>query len=270
MSVYPDADWLIGNHSDELTPWLPVMARRSSARCQYFVLPCCAFQLNGQVYQRKNSGISVYHDHIQHVKTVSEMCEFATYIDRLRIPSTKRICIVGKTAQVSQEKLQVILHNVNSFIQMESQNGIEFKLREAVQPVRNCTRLPKEIINGIVRRIAEKLLSLVNNISFRGRNWNQGGSLPLSNLVNILSPEQLKYLKNECKGLQTLIKNHHYVFRVFGGIVRFRNIEEMMEMSRRVFNDRSKLKWKNKECWFHENHPDGCPLAEKDCSYIHK
>ena len=27
-SVYPDSDWLIGNHSDELTPWIPVMAAR--------------------------------------------------------------------------------------------------------------------------------------------------------------------------------------------------------------------------------------------------
>ena len=27
-SVYPESDWLIGNHSDELTPWIPVMAAR--------------------------------------------------------------------------------------------------------------------------------------------------------------------------------------------------------------------------------------------------
>jgi len=27
-SVFPGADWLIGNHSDELTPWIPMMAAR--------------------------------------------------------------------------------------------------------------------------------------------------------------------------------------------------------------------------------------------------
>lgn len=27
-SLFPDVDWLIGNHSDELTPWIPVMAAR--------------------------------------------------------------------------------------------------------------------------------------------------------------------------------------------------------------------------------------------------
>ncbi|PIO33049.1 hypothetical protein AB205_0055330 [Aquarana catesbeiana] len=26
--LFPDADWIIGNHSDELTPWLPVIAAR--------------------------------------------------------------------------------------------------------------------------------------------------------------------------------------------------------------------------------------------------
>lgn len=26
--LFPQVDWLIGNHSDELTPWIPVMAAR--------------------------------------------------------------------------------------------------------------------------------------------------------------------------------------------------------------------------------------------------
>ncbi len=28
QTLFPDADWLIGNHSDELTPWVPLMAAR--------------------------------------------------------------------------------------------------------------------------------------------------------------------------------------------------------------------------------------------------
>ena len=31
LTVYPEFDWLIGNHSDELTPWIPLMA----ARCAF-------------------------------------------------------------------------------------------------------------------------------------------------------------------------------------------------------------------------------------------
>ena len=26
--AFPDAEWLIGNHSDELTPWIPLLAAR--------------------------------------------------------------------------------------------------------------------------------------------------------------------------------------------------------------------------------------------------
>ena len=40
-SLDPSADWLIGNHSDELTPWIPVMAARTSLSCNFFLLPCC-------------------------------------------------------------------------------------------------------------------------------------------------------------------------------------------------------------------------------------
>ena len=27
-TLFPGVDWLIGNHSDELTPWIPVIAAR--------------------------------------------------------------------------------------------------------------------------------------------------------------------------------------------------------------------------------------------------
>ena len=28
VTVFPEFDWLIGNHSDELTPWIPLIAAR--------------------------------------------------------------------------------------------------------------------------------------------------------------------------------------------------------------------------------------------------
>lgn len=27
-NLFPECDWLLGNHSDELTPWIPVIAAR--------------------------------------------------------------------------------------------------------------------------------------------------------------------------------------------------------------------------------------------------
>ena len=35
LTLFPQFDWLIGNHSDELTPWIPLMAARSAGLCPY-------------------------------------------------------------------------------------------------------------------------------------------------------------------------------------------------------------------------------------------
>ncbi len=39
--TFPEVDWLVGNHSDELTPWIPYMASKSGYNTSFFVLPCC-------------------------------------------------------------------------------------------------------------------------------------------------------------------------------------------------------------------------------------
>lgn len=96
QSTFPEATWLIGNHSDELTPWIPVIALRSSPRTNYFVLPCCPFDFSGKKYIRSNTKLSQYSDFINYVKTISEVCGFETAVDKLRIPSTKRISLIGK------------------------------------------------------------------------------------------------------------------------------------------------------------------------------
>ena len=53
VTLFPDHDWLLGNHSDELTPWIPVMAARSSYRTRYFVLPCCPHDFESKVKDLK-------------------------------------------------------------------------------------------------------------------------------------------------------------------------------------------------------------------------
>lgn len=41
--TFPSADWILGNHTDELTPWIPVIAARSKSN--FWLLPCCFFDL---------------------------------------------------------------------------------------------------------------------------------------------------------------------------------------------------------------------------------
>ena len=38
--LFPDVDWLIGNHSDELTPWIPVMAARYVNTVSPYLVRC--------------------------------------------------------------------------------------------------------------------------------------------------------------------------------------------------------------------------------------
>ncbi|XP_057562764.1 probable tRNA (uracil-O(2)-)-methyltransferase isoform X2 [Hippopotamus amphibius kiboko] len=95
-TLFPDVDWLIGNHSDELTPWIPVMAARSSYDCRFFVLPCCFFDFVGK-YQRRQSNKTQYRVYLDFITEVGSACGFHVEEDCLRIPSTKRVCLIGKS-----------------------------------------------------------------------------------------------------------------------------------------------------------------------------
>ncbi|XP_073094095.1 probable tRNA (uracil-O(2)-)-methyltransferase isoform X2 [Manis javanica] len=95
-TLFPDVDWLIGNHSDELTPWIPVIAARSSYSCRFFLLPCCFFDFAGK-YRRRQSAKTQYREYLDFVEEVGVACGFRVEEDCLRIPSTKRVCLLGKS-----------------------------------------------------------------------------------------------------------------------------------------------------------------------------
>ncbi|GCC36554.1 hypothetical protein chiPu_0015049 [Chiloscyllium punctatum] len=103
--LFPDVDWIIGNHSDELTPWIPVVAARSSYSCRYFVLPCCFFDFYGK-YCRKQTKSTQYRAYLDFIIEVGSACGFKVEEDCLRIPSTKRVCLIGnqRTYSSSCEK----------------------------------------------------------------------------------------------------------------------------------------------------------------------
>ncbi|XP_056658348.1 probable tRNA (uracil-O(2)-)-methyltransferase isoform X1 [Monodelphis domestica] len=98
--LFPEVDWLIGNHSDELTPWIPVIAARSSYSCCFFVLPCCFFDFTGK-YSRRQSKKTQYREYLDFIKEVGFTCGFHVEEDCLRIPSTKRVCLIGKSRTYS-------------------------------------------------------------------------------------------------------------------------------------------------------------------------
>ncbi|XP_014236865.1 probable tRNA (uracil-O(2)-)-methyltransferase [Trichogramma pretiosum] len=275
-SLFPETDWLIGNHSDELTPWIPVIAARSSYKCRFFLLPCCAYEFDGRKYQRESSSVSQYNDYMQYIKDVSENCGFKTDIDKLRIPSTKRICIIGTDRNYapldfeSQDvKIQSIVSARSNGLQNEDSWSSTFKPRESVEKVRNCTKVNKDLISSIIEIVVSLLFHKARLISLEnGKTWNAGGEIELAQVAKAVDTESLKQLKNECGGLQTLLRNNGNIFKIESGKVRFR-VPGKETVGKKKKPKVSTVKRKIKDCWFHINHPDGCPLTDEECDFIH-
>ncbi|XP_015753046.1 PREDICTED: probable tRNA (uracil-O(2)-)-methyltransferase, partial [Acropora digitifera] len=316
--LFPDVDWLIGNHSDELTPWIPVMAARSSYSTRYFVLPCCLFDFNCK-FVRKNNKATQYRGYLDFVQEVGETCGFHVEEDSLRIPSTKRICQIGrvrtysegthilrdsvikemilrrgcdidagnipetfsstsikqtphdgsrgnvqylkeKTTSRSCEKTdnscidlqQVAIasevtennlengENDNCYSESSSRSGpthvlsSSFQPRPTKEPMRNCTALNRSLKEFIVNTVARNLLGFplksddvcdtesvsgdacqhpVDNSRTSLNQWRRGGQMELSEVAELFDKSTLLQLKNECGGLQTLLRNHYYIFK---------------------------------------------------------
>lgn len=274
--LFPDTDWIIGNHSDELSPWISVISARSSYNSNYFLLPCCCYEFNGDKFQRKNGKKSQYHDYIDFLIDISLTCEFKnTEIDRLKIPSTKRICLIGTGRKYKdfqfdskcQEIQQYINENLNKNYRFTEQWSEDFKPRDKVEAVKNCSKIDELISEVIVESIFRHLLAK-KSFSPLFKDWNCGGSITMSEAVGLVSDENLKKLKSECGGLQTLLKNNHQIFLVANGVVKIRIPQKLSD---RVFSERSAKRnvVKSKPCYFLSDHPSGCPLSDTDCPYLH-
>ncbi|KAB0794714.1 hypothetical protein PPYR_11553 [Photinus pyralis] len=262
--LFPHADWIIGNHSDELTPWIPVIAARSSYGCNLFLLPCCAYDFNGKKYRRRNTGVSVYCDYLEYVKSICVTCGFSIAVDKLRIPSTKRTCFVSFGRTYCETEMADADRHVQAMIgqgSVESCWNEEFVAREPKERVRNCTQLDRGVIADIIKKITLLLLEQPENLKrYDGCTWNRGSRAPLSLVAKSLGKEDLGQLKNECGGLKTLLRNHRYIFEVAEGWVCLR-----LPPTAVLTN----LKYKEKLCWFNGNHPDGCFHSSEVCAYRH-
>ncbi|KAJ2778504.1 tRNA(Ser) Um(44) 2'-O-methyltransferase [Coemansia interrupta] len=94
-----DTDWIIGNHADELVPWIPAIAARSSSSARYpgfIVIPCCPHDLSGsKMTFPAMAGQSKYHLYVNYIVDLASKCGFEVEKEYLRIPSTKNVAIVG-------------------------------------------------------------------------------------------------------------------------------------------------------------------------------
>uniref|UniRef100_A0AAG5D768 tRNA (uracil-O(2)-)-methyltransferase n=1 Tax=Anopheles atroparvus TaxID=41427 RepID=A0AAG5D768_ANOAO len=288
-SLFPDIDWIIGNHSDELSPWIPVIAARSSYSCRFFLLPCCAYEFDGSKYQRQNCRLSQYGDFLNYANKIAKVCGFHVKTDRLRIPSTKRTCLIGASRNYPHSDYNLYDGKIQSFINKRSRTeqvpsnttseswSANFKPRESTEKVRNCTKVDRTVVDKIVMVVfAELLVKRTVLPEFTDRNWNSGGTMPIADLVRTIPQQHLTALKAECGGLQTLLRNNHQIFRVENGTVQIRVPLKLSEAtSEGIVRKMKKVKHfkpvnlKQRLCWFFANHPDGCPLEAGECRFNH-
>ncbi|KAJ2802209.1 tRNA(Ser) Um(44) 2'-O-methyltransferase [Coemansia guatemalensis] len=92
------ADWIIGNHADELVPWIPIIAAQSGTTdSKFVVIPCCPHGLSGKKIDLKTAaGESRYYAYLAYITELAEQCGFELEREFLRIPSTKNVAIVGR------------------------------------------------------------------------------------------------------------------------------------------------------------------------------
>lgn len=258
-TVLNDVDWIIGNHSDELSPWVPVVAARNSIYCNYFLLPCCAFEFSGTKFQRKGPMKSLYMSFIDYLTEVSSVCGFkSTSIDRLKIPSTKRICLIGMDRVYEPEEYCEYIEKIQDFINASNKTFIP---REKELNVRNCTKIDRNLCEKIVKIIFDALLE---QKVVESADWNCGTEINLSDAVKLISADDLKKLKSENGGLQTLLRNKHQIFEVIRGKLKIRKPKRITE---RTLS--KKVVLKSSPCYFHLNHKQGCPLKDEECCYKH-
>ncbi|XP_073331743.1 probable tRNA (uracil-O(2)-)-methyltransferase isoform X2 [Pagrus major] len=274
--LFPGTDWLIGNHSDELTPWIPVIAARSSYCCRYFVLPCCFFDFYGK-YQRRQCKKSQYKEYIDFISEVCLVGKSRNYqlpdeaeAEQRRAHYVKsRQTASGITVQGSDIRNdgESCHENRDNDRTPRSSWGAGFQPRDRVEMVRNCASLPRDFVDGVVLRVANVLLGMTED---DGSDWNRGGSLSVSEVAGLLEQETLQLLKKECGGLQTLLKNSHQVFRVEGGRVYIRDWRD--RNASRANTKRTPVApgaLKTRPCWFYDHHPQRCPLQAEHCAFAH-
>lgn len=235
-------------------------------------MPCCAHNFDGSKYQRQNSSISQYTEYLQYIKQLCEDCGFQTHTDRLKIPSTKRICHIGlgRTYPIEKygqycDRIQNIINEGSTDVHCERIWIKDFKAREATEKVRNCTQLDKSLVEEIVAIISNHLLDTCNLESV----WSIGNVVELNEIIKYIPKDKLKALKSESGGLQTLLRNNHHIFKVQSATVQLRHPKTIEEVYNNSQNKTNNIKVQQRPCWFYNNHPQGCPLNDLECSFLH-
>lgn len=113
-TVTYEEDWIIANHSDELTPWVPLIASKNNR--SFFALPCCEFDFPGTRYTIRAHGQSRYDSYMEYIKRIGQQSGYQVEVEHLRIPSTRNIALIGKTRLIDP-------HNSDDVARIQAQQA---------------------------------------------------------------------------------------------------------------------------------------------------
>ncbi len=261
--VFEGCDWIIGNHSDELSPWLPVIANRSSTKCNVFLIPCCFFDFNKK-FDKKANKKSRYDTYVDYLLTIFRLGGFVTHKDKLRIPSTKNICLIGI-------KRSTCLQDLQDLEKMTSVESEMFQVRNVdkflSKSMRNCTKnVEAQVKQFIIGKVMEKILASKDSVYITrhdSKTWNSGGTIELHEIVSLFDKDTLIKLKQECGGLKTLLKNHRQLFE----IVNKNSVKLRTDYNK--FCDKNSENYRTRRCLHDLHHPNGCLFGQNDCGFLH-
>lgn len=289
-------NWIIGNHSDELTPWLSVLAK--TLNCNFLLIPCCSFDFNGKKFDKQQPNFkdystsihrppcnSTHFQYLAYVKSIAlELCGFDRFDeDILRIPSTKRHAFIGRNnihnpeSGKNSENNQKIENNEKSDniknpetaekTKFPPSKPFKFKLDYTIAAPSgdDNPKLPShDWREEIQNRVANHLLRNVPINNAESAPWNRGEVTTLKDIIKECAlQDKLAEIKSVKGGLKALLLHNSQLFRVERAQLSIRNWPEDNSKRRKIQH----LKTKN--CWFHEFHSQGCPLSEQECCFRH-
>ena len=128
-----------------------------------------------------------------------------------------------QTVQISEPVLNEEQKSINRHAKNgESVTGSsgwisDFNPRSKEETTRNCVTIDNKIKTKVIHTVVDYLLKNASNqkngVKFDGGIWRKGGELLMGEVVNLFDKELLMELKNECGGLQTLLRNHCHVLQ---------------------------------------------------------
>ena len=131
-------DWIIGNHSDELTPWLPIFAARAqqhdatkslNAAPKLFILPCCFFDFDAKKLAFSNNrrtvpvlkGDGKYDQYVTWIMNLCKALGFGVTLDTLRIPSTKNRALICTSIERPQQLDRKVIEALVKLFTLDAQ-----------------------------------------------------------------------------------------------------------------------------------------------------